>query len=116
MTAHLTRGELRAELELRDKRFDAIDQRFDKMDQRFDDFEQRMIHSLGQIVIAVSDDLGRQIRASNEQLRRELGADLTQQIQASEERLRGEIRGLDDKYRDLPERVARLEDHTGLKH
>lgn len=115
MTAYVTRTEFRAEMAAIDKRFDAVDKRFDAVDQRFDAFEQRMIHSLGQMVIAVSQDLGRQIRASHDQLRVELRTDITQQIQASEERLRGEIRGLDDRYRDLPERVAMLEDHAGIK-
>jgi len=132
MSGYVTRAELREELEVRDKRFDRIDQRFDGVDQRldgvdqrldgidrrldgidrrFDDFEQRMIHSMGQMAITIGEEVGRQIRASNEELRIELG----QQIRASEERTRDLVLGLQDPYRDLPERVARLEEHTGLK-
>jgi hypothetical protein len=127
MSGYLTRAELREELGTRDKRLEGIE-------RRFDDFEQRMIHSLGQMTVAIGEDVGRQLRASHQQLRSELGADLTRQILASEERLRaelgsdlagqivaseerirGEIRGLDDQYRDQPERLAKLEAHTGLK-
>ena len=108
---YVTKTELREELAIRDKRFDGIDQRLDGIDRRFDDFEQRMIHSMGQMVIAVGEEVGRQIRASNQELRIELRAEII----GSEERIRGEIRALDDQYRDLPERVARLEEHTGLK-
>jgi len=115
---YMTRAELREELEIRDKRFDGIDRRFDGIDRRldgidrrFDDFEQRMIHSMGQMAIAIGEEVGRQIRASHEELRIELG----QQILASEERTRDLVLGLQDPYRDLPERVARLEEHAGLK-
>lgn len=129
MSGYLTRGELREELDARDKRFDGvdkrfdgidkrfdgIDRRFDAMDRRFDDFEQRMIHSMGQMAVAIGEEVGRQIRASHQQLRTELGAEITQQIRASEERTRDYILGLQDPYRDLPERVAALEEHTGIK-
>ena len=119
MVDYLTRADLREELEIRDRRFDAID-------QRFDSFEQRMIHSVGRAILTVNEsmtrqierlrvdlneDVGRQMRASHEQLR----VELRQDIAASEERLRTEFRGLDDQYRDLPERVERLEDHVGIK-
>ena len=96
MTGYLTRAELREELEVRDQRFDAIDKRFDAVDKRFDTFEQRIMEVLGRFVIEVDTSIGRHIRAS-------------------EERIRAEIRGVDDQYRDLPERVTKLEDHTGLK-
>ena len=112
---YVTRAELREELEIRDKRFDGIDRRFDGIDRRFDDFEQRMIHSMGQMAIAIGEEVGRQIRASHQQLRIELGSEITQQIRASEERTRDLVLGLQDPYRDLPERVARLEEHAGLK-
>jgi hypothetical protein len=98
-----------------DRRFEAMDMRFDAMDSRFDDFEQRMIHSMGQTAIALGEEVGRQIRASHQQLRTELGAEITQQLRASEERTRDYIRGLDDQYRDLSKRVAALEEHTGIK-
>ena len=83
--------------------------------KRFDLCEERMIHSMGQMAIVIGEEVGRQIRASHHQLRTELGSEITQQIRASEERTRDYIRGLDDQYRDLPERVARLEEHTGVK-
>jgi flagellar capping protein FliD len=79
-----------------DKRFDGMDARFDAMDKRFDTSEQRMTEVLGRFVIEIDTSIARHIRAS-------------------EERIRAEIRRVDDQYRDLPQRVARLEEHTGIK-
>jgi len=116
-----------------DKRFDAVDKRFDAVDKRFDAADERfdrLIETLGETIAnAVKmlrteirssyDDLrvelSGQIRTSHDELRAELGADMTLQILASEERMRAEIRAMNDPYRDLPERVARLEAHTGLR-
>src|ERR1700759_5492197 len=72
MAGYLTRDELRQvlceELTIRDTRLDGIDQRLDGVDQRldgidrrFDNFEQRMIHSMGQMAIAIGEEVGRQI-------------------------------------------------------
>ena len=79
-----------------DERFDGMDKRFDAMDKRFDTSEQRMMEVLGRFVIEIDASIARHIRGS-------------------EERIRTEIRGVDDQYRDLPERVERLEQHTGIK-
>jgi chaperonin cofactor prefoldin len=98
-----------------DKRFDAVDKRFDAVDKRFDAFEQRLMDFLGRWATEIDTNIARHVRASEQRLRAELGSDLAGQILASEERLRSEIRGLDDQYRDLPTRVAALEDHTGIK-
>jgi septation ring formation regulator EzrA len=110
-----------------DKRFDAVDKRFGAMDKKFDDLVAVIGETIAKAVITIEHnlarrlreelgaDLARQLRASEERLRDQLGRDMTTQILASEERIRGEIRGVDDQYRDLPERVAKLEVHTGLK-
>jgi len=130
---YVTRKPFRKFAKAVDKRFDAVDKRFDAVDKRFDAADERfdrLIETLGETIAnAVKmlrteirssyDDLrvelSGQIRTSHDELRAELGADMTLQILASEERMRAEIRAMNDPYRDLPERVARLEAHTGLR-
>ena len=98
MAKYVTRDELRDELAAR---------------------EQRMIDALGKMVIEIDHNTARRMADLRvdlaTSLRVDLGRDLAGQILASEERIRAEIRGIDDQYRDLPERVAQLEEHTGIK-
>ena len=122
---YVTRIELREELQLRDHRFEAIDQRFEAIDRRFeaidrrfeaidrrfDDFEQRMIQSMGQIAVVIGEEVGRQVRAAEERTR----VEIAHQIRGSEERLLAHMSALVEPYRDLPARVATLEDHVGIK-
>jgi hypothetical protein len=124
---HVTQAAFRKHAKSVDKRFDAVDKRLDTMDKKFDDLIAVLGETIAKAVITIETnlarrlreelgaDLARQLRASHERLRDELGRDITSQILASEERIRGEIRGVDDQYRDLPERVTKLEVHTGLK-
>ena len=101
----------------------SVDLRFDAMDKKFDDLIAVLGETIANAVITIENnlarrlreelgaDLARQLRASEERLR----GDLARDIVASEERIRTEIRGVDDQYRDLPERLTRLEEHTGIK-
>jgi chaperonin cofactor prefoldin len=92
----VTRAEFRKRAKTVDKRFEAVDKRFDAMDRRFDELIAVVGETIANAVTLIDQNVARHIRAS-------------------EERLRVQIRGVDDQYRDLPERVARLEEHTGLK-
>ena len=96
VNAPVTHGELRQELatfkielkaELKAERFDAIDRRFDAVDQRFDTLEDHLIAMEARLMA----ELGRHTRASAE--------DLATRVTV-----------VDDKYTDLPRRVARLEE------
>jgi hypothetical protein len=93
---YVTRGEFRKQAKSVDERFDAVDKRFDAMDRRFDELVAVIGETIANAVTLIDQNVARHIRAS-------------------EERLRVQIRGVDDQYRDLPERVAALEDHTGIK-
>jgi archaellum component FlaC len=91
-----------------DKRFDAVDKRFEAVDKRFDAVDKRF----DDLIAVLGETIENAMAVLRTELRKELGSDLARQIRASEERIRAEIRGVDDQYRDLPER---LEAHTGLK-
>jgi hypothetical protein len=71
--------------------------------------EERLLGNIGSMLAATElrlrAELGRDIVACEERLRADLGRDIV----ASEERLRAEFRVLDDRYDDLPKRVANLE-------
>ncbi|MDX2091327.1 MAG: hypothetical protein SFX73_25940 [Kofleriaceae bacterium] len=102
MTTPVTRGELRLELANLETRFDAklelwagaildrVDKRFAQIDQRFVEMEQRFV------------DLEQRFAA--------FSRELAGHAKAIAESVRAEVRVLDDKYTDLPDRVRRLED------
>jgi hypothetical protein len=77
---------------------EAFDQRLEQVDKRFDAIDKRF----GQV-----DDQFAQIRAALH----ELGADLARHATAIQENVSAQIRIIDEKYADLPDRVARLEHH-----
>ncbi len=86
MPEFVTRTEFQMALLKVDQRFDAVDQRFDAVDQRFDTFEQRF-----------------------DTFEQRLSSQIARMFGAFEENMRREFRVLDDKYNDLPPRVARIE-------
>jgi hypothetical protein len=102
VAASLTRAEFRKHAKSVDKRFAAVDKRFDAVDKRFDGMDRRF----DELVAVVGETIANAVALIDQNVARH--------IRASEERLRVEIRGVDDQYRDLPERVTRLEVHTGL--
>lgn len=79
-----------------DQRFEAIDRRMDRFDQRMDQFDRRM------------DRIEVRIETEARETRREFTAGLNLVL----ERIGDMIGAIDDKYKDLPRRVARLEDHV----
>jgi len=121
MAKYVTRGELKEELDARDQRLiETLGKMVVEIDRntarRLDDMRVELRVELGrELRVELGRELAVQITASEQRLRTDLGGEITRQILASEERLRGEIRALDDQYRDLPERVTRLEKKVGIK-
>ena len=113
MAKYVTRGELKEELDARDQRL------IETLGKMVVEIDRNTARRLDDMRVELRVELGRelavQITASEQRLRTDLGGEITRQILASEERLRGEIRALDDQYRDLPERVTRLEKKVGIK-
>ena len=91
---------LDARFEAIDRRFEAIDQRFEAIDQRFEAIDQRF-EAIDQRFEAIDQRF--------DSFRVEVGAEIARHLGAFEESLRAQIRALDDKYSDLPGRVAKLE-------
>ncbi len=110
VNAPVTHGELRQELstfktelktELKTERFDAIDERFTAIDERFDAVDRRF------------DAVDRRFDALEPHLvamEARLMAGLGRHTRASAEDLATRVTVVDDKYTDLPRRVARLEE------
>ena len=65
--------------------------------------------SLRQAQLHIESTAAQYANASAEVMRAEMAAQLAQQTNAIREDLRSVINGLDDRYRDLPKRVTKLE-------
>jgi hypothetical protein len=114
MSTPVTRGELRAELELLENRLEEkLEQ---KLEQKFDqklalmltkaEFEERAKS------FATKADLeawGSRLYDVIKSSHKELGEQLASHARAFHEDASRQIAGLDDKYKDLPPRVRRLE-------
>ena len=104
MTAPVTRGELRKELtELRTE----VREQF--ADLRAEIREQFV--SFGKYLL---EEVGRMLRSSEENMRREFREllrrdELPPMLRSFEENMRREFRALDDKYTDVPPRLATIE-------
>jgi hypothetical protein len=59
-------------------------------------------------------ELRQQIAASAVALRQDFEAIAASLLKAQQESFRAQFGALDDKYRDIPERVATLEDRVGI--
>jgi len=59
-------------------------------------------------------ELDRRLAANNQELRRDFEAIAARLLKAQQESFRSQFGVLDDKYRDIPERVATLEDRVGI--
>lgn len=86
-----------ARFEVIDRRFEAIDRRFEAIDARFDKIERRF------------DAFRLEVDDRFVQLRADVDRDIARHTSAMTENLRTFIVALDDKYKDRPPRVARLE-------
>jgi chromosome segregation ATPase len=102
-----------------DQRFEQIDQRFEQIDQRFEQIDQRLepLQGMEQRLEQRMDLWGHALRAELTRLFREqlvaiqqqLSIELARHSRANAEDLTKRIAAVDDKYRDLPPRVAALE-------
>jgi hypothetical protein len=68
----------------------------------------------GQEIAASAAGLRQEVTASAAGLRQDFEAIAARLLKAQQESFRSQFGVLDDKYRDLPERVATLEDHAGI--
>ena len=99
-----TRGELRQELR-------ALE---DRTDKKLEVLRLSLIQDLTRevtraVMEKMSAEMDRQFEERMQRLRRDLGAEIAHHIRASEERMVAHFRALDDKFGDLPKRVANLE-------
>ncbi|HEU4726880.1 MAG TPA: hypothetical protein VFT22_03295 [Kofleriaceae bacterium] len=101
MTTPVTRGELRAELEQLEARFDhKLEQLEIRLEEKLEKkLEEKLAH------LATKADL----EIWGGALLDRLLTELARHTRAVEESLAAQIRVLDDKYNDLPGRVNRLE-------
>ncbi len=115
MTKPITRGEFKQELAAFEQRIDtkldlllgAIMARFDDVYARFDDVYARFDN-----VNARFDNVN--VRFDNvnvrfDTIREELAMDIARHTSASAEHLRADVGVVDEKYKDLPPRVTKLE-------
>jgi len=102
-SAELLRSEMREMRTEIGQRFENIDQRFENIDQRFVNIDQRFV------------SLERNLNLTMAQLRVDIGSDTLRAIQSVEESYRTRTSAVDDRYRDLPERVSVLEGAAGIK-
>ena len=108
MTKPITRGEFKQELAAFEQRIDtkldlllgAIMARFDDVYARFDDVYARFDN-----VNARFDN----VNVRFDTIREELAMDIARHTSASAEHLRADVGVVDEKYKDLPPRVTKLE-------
>jgi predicted transcriptional regulator len=124
MLSPVTRGELREELAQFEHRIDdKIDDKFDRLERKFDDkidrlerkfddkidrLERKFDNNLGLwggALAAQISELAAQMRESETRMLNELA----RHSQAGFESMTTRISAVDEKYNDLPARVARLE-------
>jgi hypothetical protein len=99
MDAPVTRREMREEFDAFEKRFEA--KLMAKMEKKF--VTREMFDIAMGAIFARFDDLKRD-------LKRDLGEDIARHAKATQEYVSDQIRIVDEKYADLPGRVARLEE------
>jgi exonuclease VII large subunit len=96
-----------------DDKLDGLERRFD---DKLDDLERKLNHNMGlwgealaaqirQVAVQISKEVAAQIAESEKRL---LG-ELARHMQAGFESMTAQISAVDDKYKDLPARRARLE-------
>jgi len=112
MTAPVTRGELRKELaehragvdaQFADLRAEIREQFASRVEirEQFASFAKSLLSEVSHMMRSMEESIRRELR--------ELREEVPQMLRSFEENMRREFRGLDDKYNDLPPRVARIE-------
>ncbi len=109
----VTRRELHAELAAFEERLEQrLEQKLEqKIDAKLGSLERRFDHKLELLQGALVDRIGaRETRMERlERLPERLAAELARSVRAANEEMRDWMRAFEDRYRDLPPRVDRLE-------
>jgi hypothetical protein len=105
MSTPVTRGELRDELAQLEARIER------KVDDKLDGLERKLNNNMGLWGEALAAQI-RQVAAQIAESEKRLLGELARHMQAGFESMTAQISAVDDKYKDLPARVARLEAHT----
>jgi hypothetical protein len=115
------RSEVRRDFKKNDERWNKNDEQWKKSDERFAannqqlrrDFEANN-QQLRRDFEAIAAGLRHDFEAITPVLRQDFEAIAARLLKAQQESFRSQFGALDDKYRDIPERVATLEDRVGI--